>query len=384
MPELLYRCASEVQIKPIDWLWPNYLARGKVSLFDGDPGLGKSIVTMEIAARVSTGTRFPDGTRCEPTNVVVVNMDDSPEDTVVPRLKAAEADLNKIFIIDAVKMGKDENRKPFQLPSHKAELVQLIEQQGASLVILDPLVACLAENLDVYKAQDMYRAMFTLSELARNTGVCVLGVRHLNKMAEQRGLYRGTGSISVVGTARTAFMFVRDPENPAVTAMVNIKTNLTARPLGWRYLVHDSDGTPFIEWLESTTKTVEEFLSGKTGGPKKGKGAKHLKDQLLTAISSLRNSVVNGVLPLAAVTIAMNANRGHQEQLTDKMVGGLLGDLGFHKRKTANGATGILWDEILLGSHTRSSDTPYERSEPSESSEVSITSQGSHNGYMVN
>src|SRR5262249_60590266 len=86
---------SDVTPKPVDWLWPDYIPLGKITVLDGDPGLGKSLLTLDIAARTSTARAMPDGTvgDCtEPAGVVLLSAEDDPADTLRPRLEAAGAD----------------------------------------------------------------------------------------------------------------------------------------------------------------------------------------------------------------------------------------------------------------------------------------------------
>lgn len=103
---IAYRRASEIQAKPVNWLWHGRIARGKVSMLAGNPGLGKSQITASMAATVTTGGTWPvDRARCERGNVVFLSAEDDAEDTIRPRLEAAGADLARVYILDAVVDG---------------------------------------------------------------------------------------------------------------------------------------------------------------------------------------------------------------------------------------------------------------------------------------
>src|SRR5437588_9751518 len=92
--------ASGISQASVSWLWPGWLPRGKLTLFEGDPGLGKSLVTLDLCARLSTGRPFPDGsTGLGPANSIVLNGEDGVEDTIRPRLQALEADLERVFVL---------------------------------------------------------------------------------------------------------------------------------------------------------------------------------------------------------------------------------------------------------------------------------------------
>ena len=101
-PRVIATYAADIVTKPVKWLWDRRIPKGKLTMFDGDPDVGKSVVTMDLAARVSSGRTFPDGATCEAGNVLIVNVEDAKDDTIVPRLKAHGADLDRIAIVDGM------------------------------------------------------------------------------------------------------------------------------------------------------------------------------------------------------------------------------------------------------------------------------------------
>jgi RecA-family ATPase len=96
---------SEVKPESVWWLWPGRLPLGKLAVLDGDPGLGKSAVTLDLAARVSAGLDLPDGGRCGPAGVVLLSAEDGLADTIRPRLDAAGADTERIVALSTVADG---------------------------------------------------------------------------------------------------------------------------------------------------------------------------------------------------------------------------------------------------------------------------------------
>src|SRR5829696_5151253 len=134
--------ASEVVTKPVEWLWDKRIPKAKLTMFDGDPDVGKSVVTMDLAARVSTGRTFPDGAECEAGNVLIVNVEDAKDDTIVPRLKAHGADLERIVIIDGMPNG-DGTTRLLDLPDDVEALKAAVEEYEATLLILDPVLTVL-------------------------------------------------------------------------------------------------------------------------------------------------------------------------------------------------------------------------------------------------
>src|SRR5690606_17864384 len=130
-PSLAYRKLSEIESRPIDWLWRPWIAKGKVTMIAGNPGLGKSQATLGIAAAVSTGGELPDGTFCATGKVIVLSAEDDVADTIRPRLEAAGADLDRVFIVDAVPEGSlpdgSQSQRAFNLGQDIQKLGTTIE-----------------------------------------------------------------------------------------------------------------------------------------------------------------------------------------------------------------------------------------------------------------
>src|SRR5919107_5572070 len=107
---------SEVEPEQVEWLWPGRLPLGKLSVLDGDPGLGKSVLTLDLAVRVSAGLELPDGGRCEPAGVVLLSAEDGLADTIRPRLDAAGADTERIVALSTVAEGSRGGERTLSIP----------------------------------------------------------------------------------------------------------------------------------------------------------------------------------------------------------------------------------------------------------------------------
>src|SRR3954453_2909305 len=108
--EIKLRRASEIAPEKVTWLWDQRIPAGKVSIWDGDPGQGKSVVSVSVASHVSAGRTFPDGAQCEVGNVLICNIEDGEADTTVPRLKANGADLERVLMFSTVPDGQGGER----------------------------------------------------------------------------------------------------------------------------------------------------------------------------------------------------------------------------------------------------------------------------------
>jgi RecA-family ATPase len=159
---------SEVEPEQVEWLWPGRLPLGKLAVLDGDPGLGKSVVTLDVAARLSVGLELPDGQPCEPAGVVLLSAEDGLRDTIRPRLDAAGADSERIFALSTVVEAKGGERM-ISLTKDLTVIERAIERVEAGLVVVDPLTAFLSEKTDSHKDQDVRRALAPLAALAERT-----------------------------------------------------------------------------------------------------------------------------------------------------------------------------------------------------------------------
>lgn len=178
---LRVRPAAEVRARPVGWLWRDLIPLGKVTVLAGSPGLGKSMLTARLAGMVTTGTA--SGDLEGPVDVLLASAEDDPEDTIKPRLLAAEADLERAKLIDLRENGPDGLPVDglVQLPRDAVEIEAAVVETGARLVVLDPVVAFLDADHSAYREQDVRAALAPLKRLAEETGCAVVVVMHLNK-----------------------------------------------------------------------------------------------------------------------------------------------------------------------------------------------------------
>lgn len=223
---------SEIKAKPITWLWPGRIARGKPTMIAGNPGLGKSQITASLAAIVTTGGRWPvDRSTCELGSVLFLSAEDDPADTIRPRLEAAKADVSKVHILKAVVDSYDsageEVHRAFNLKADIRRLEEAISQIGdVRLVVIDPVSAYLG-NGDSHNNAEVRALLAPLSDMASRQNVAVVLVSHLNKGgAGGEALMRVTGSLAFVAAARAAFIVAKDPEDENRRLFIPAKNNI--------------------------------------------------------------------------------------------------------------------------------------------------------------
>jgi hypothetical protein len=261
--KLRLRCLADVEPTRIDWLWYGRIALGKLTVIAGHAGLGKSFLTCDIAARVSAGLPWPDEVgACPQGHVLVLNAEDDPGDTIRPRLDAAGADVWRIHFIDGVDGLTAGEIDPFDLARDSRILREHIEQTpGVKLVTIDPVTAYVGQ-VDDHRNSEVRGLLRPLAELARDTGVAIVIVTHLNKGAGE-AINRVIGSIAWGAAARAVWAVIRDPADADRRLFLNIKNNLGLETLGLAYkIAPPSDGeglqahvgTPRIEWEDEPLK----------------------------------------------------------------------------------------------------------------------------------
>jgi 5S rRNA maturation endonuclease (ribonuclease M5) len=255
--------ASNVAPQSVAWLWPNHIPLGKVALFDGDPDLAKSTVSLDLAARVTCGSLMPDGMSagCPPGGAVVVSLEDGIADTIRPRLEAAGAALDKVRIVSTIK-GADGTEHTPTLPTDLPHIEAAIQDVEAKLLVLDPLVAMLGTGTNSYRDQDIRRVLAPVAALAEENSVAVICIRHLNKSGGQNPKYRGGGSIGIIGAARAAFLFAEKPGEEGHYVFAPVKGNLwRGKPDALEYSVEDRNGQPVIKWHGASVHSAVSLLA---------------------------------------------------------------------------------------------------------------------------
>ncbi len=268
-PRPVLRRLAEVDPTPVDWLWYGYLARRKLHVLDGDPGLGKTTVSLDLAARVTTGAAWPDGQPGqEPGGVVIMTTEDELGDTIRPRLDAAGADVDRVVALSDIEYDDHEGtheRSPV-LPDDIDHIVAAIEAVNASLVIMDPLMGFLASRIDPHKDASIRKALGPLTKAAAQSGAAVIMIRHLNKGDSTNALYRGGGSIGIVSAARLGLAVARDPDNPDGVIFASVKNNLSPRADSLAFHLEETDNDRArIAWDGPTGHTADELLGGQSG-----------------------------------------------------------------------------------------------------------------------
>ncbi len=234
---------SEIIPQKIEWLWYPFIPCGKISLLQGDPGVGKSMAVVELIARLTTGRPLPDGRCVEPINVIYQCSEDGLEDTIKPRLDKAGADCSRIAYIkeDICDLTLDD------------EIIrQTILAVNAKLLVVDPFQAYLGIS-DLSNASGMRRVLRKLGVWASAYNCAVMLVGHLNKKQGQNELYRGLGTVDIVALARSVIQVERSEEEPRIRYLKQVKNSLSTIGATISFVI---DQAGHFVWITDSTASI--------------------------------------------------------------------------------------------------------------------------------
>jgi putative DNA primase/helicase len=245
---------ADVAPEAIQWVWPGFLAAGKVTLLSSDPGCGKSTLSIDIASRLSRGLPWPvTGERPGIGSTILLSAEDDPADTIRPRLDAAGGDPGKVRVITAM-CDYDSSgmlvERSLNLAADICAIESVLAEMGdCRLLIIDPISAYMI-GVDSHKNADVRAVLAPLAQMAQRHNVAILCITHLNK-SSGKAIYRSIGSIAYTAAARLAFGVVKDAEDPHRRLLVSTKANIGPDTCGLAYQVVPAPTNPdvgIIEW----------------------------------------------------------------------------------------------------------------------------------------
>lgn len=263
-PRLGATPASAVVLKRVRWGWQDRMPVGELTLIPGREGVGKSLLLAWLAAQLTSGT-LPGEYQGSPRSVLYVASEDSWAYTVAPRMKAAGADLDRVFRVDVADGGR------VYLPADCDGVADLALEVKAAAIMLDPIVSLIDDKLNVNQSRELRQALEPLRRAAERAEVIVPALAHFNKTTDTDVLSKIPGARAWAEVARAAFGVAADEENRCYVAS-QIKNNLGRLDLpSLTYTITgvqvDTDDGPTnvgkLEWGPESDTDVSEVLSRK-------------------------------------------------------------------------------------------------------------------------
>jgi hypothetical protein len=260
-PRAIVHRLADVERENVTWMWQGFLPHKKLVIVDGMPGVGKSTLTADIAAKVSTGATFPCGTENRARGVLFLAVEDGVADTIRPRVEAAGGDVERVYAMSGVEIQGQESAP--DLSKHIEIIRNLVIEHDIGLIIIDPIMALLGANVDSYRDQDVRSITTPLARLAEELDVIVLVVRHPNKSISSNALMRGGGSMAFIGAARVGWVVGKDPSDESRRILAIAKSNLAmmADSLQFQLVTDEQFGCARIEWLGKSMVSADILYS---------------------------------------------------------------------------------------------------------------------------
>lgn len=295
MAEAIITRASEFPMEPIKWLWKGWLAKSKLHIIAGAPEAGKTTIALSLAAAVSSGSYWPDGTRACLGDVLIWSSEDGISDTIIPRLTRMGADLSRVWMVEKEKEPSGKIR-PF---NPATDLLSLAERAkaipgGAALLILDPVVAAIPLTRNSHNNAETRNGMQPVVDFAEMIGAAVLGISHFTKGTSGRDpVERVTGSLAFGAIARIVLAASKNGEDETPPRiLVRAKSNIGLSGGGFGYDIDSAEihEQPDVEatrivWLEAIEGAAQELLNKAENRDEKEKDTKvYQATQFLTDI----------------------------------------------------------------------------------------------------
>lgn len=261
----------DVEPKAVSWVWPGWIPAGMLVCVDGDGGVGKSSVMIDVMARITRGDAMPDGSRPtawpqgEPQNVLLICCEDALAETIRPRIDAAGGDVTRFKFLEEVCDPKTAEVRSVEFPRDLDTIAAVVADNDIRLVCIDPVLAFLGAENDYSRDQDVRRAVGRLKRIAEEKGCAFVYVRHWNKGSQgSKASYRGGGSLAWSNLARCQVIVGHSPDREGCGEWHNPKNNLAPRQQGLVYRATPvASGVTRIEWLGRSDRSPDEVSNGK-------------------------------------------------------------------------------------------------------------------------
>lgn len=254
-PDLI--CLASVEPRAVDWLWEPYIPARMLSMISGDPGAGKTFISLAIAAAFTTG-HTPEGKPCERVNVLYLSVENAPAEVVRPRFDSLRGDPTRFHLLRGSVWSANGGQQRSAITLADIPILDAaIFQTHACLIIVDPIQSYLGADVDLHRSNETRPILDGLGRLAEKHRCAVLLLRHLSKAAGGRAIHRGLGSIDLTGAVRSELLAGSLPDDAEARALIHIKANVGAYGPTLGYSI---DGEGRFSWTGHSEITADLML----------------------------------------------------------------------------------------------------------------------------
>lgn len=287
----LQKTLNDIEARDVDWIWYPYLARGEVTIIEGDPGVGKSWITQAISKAICDGDRLISIGPMRRVMGKVVYFDIENQAETVTKARMEDMGLknqHNFYAEDTFFTIDDEDTLD--------DVYEALEEVKPTLIVFDTINTYIG-GADVFRSNEVAQAMATFVDMARKFNCAVVVIRHLTKGGKEKSIYRGQGSMTFTGSARIVIGVgelenEEDPDDKGMRGIGVVKINIAKRPPVLSYRLKELPPTlkrrerTTVEWGEfQERRTVDDLFAGpekkKDDGAPKIDVAKELIEQTL-------------------------------------------------------------------------------------------------------
>jgi hypothetical protein len=318
---------ADVEAKPIEWVWHHRIARGKITILSGDPGVSKSILSLDLAARLTTEAKWPDGLGKAPLgSVIILSAEDDVADTIRVRFAAAGGDATKCHVLQAVK--EKDGERTFDMTRDLPKLQRMIEDLGDVIaVIADPVNAYMGRpgKLDSWRDTDLRGVLTPLAKIAADKHVAVIAIVHLTKDGRRSALMSVMGSVAMVAAARSVYLVIEDAADPKRILFLRTKSNIAPKgdAAGLGYRIHERptglDTVPYAPGVVWEDGDVAMTADDAIAANRATKDKRHNPD-IDKAATMITEMLAKGDMPAAWVQARLKAEGISQSTWRKAMV----------------------------------------------------------------
>jgi putative DNA primase/helicase len=284
LTELIAVRADSIKSKAVKWLWNFRIPMNKLSILCGNPDQGKSLISLYMIAQASRGNPMYGDVKASipASEVLIMAAEDEADDTIKPRLEAADADLRKVHILSTM-MDKSPNRVSEEREAQLDRDIESLEiylraHPNIRVVVIDPISSFLGK-VSMNKEQEVRSVLTPLKNLAARRGIAIVALMHLNKTSDQSAIHRIGGAVAFTGVARAVWLFMQDEADKDKHQMLRVKNNIAKGTGGLVFNIQtkpvlidgESVSQPVVSWIGETEASASDLLlsNKQSGRPEK-------------------------------------------------------------------------------------------------------------------